>query len=151
MKSESEHTSHPGPQPKQDVHVDQKPPEVPDRVKASSAPLPSGSNRMGRIRRAQHSVWFVCTAIQVIILFRFTLLMGGADPQVGFANFVYSVSYPLVAPFLALFGREQSYGASIFEFSDLVAAGTYFVIAFGLSRLISLVMSPNDPTGNAYT
>ena len=151
MKSESEHNSDAGPHPKQDVDVDQRAPELPDRVEVSSAPLASGNSRMGRVRRAQHSIWFVCTAIQVTILFRFTLLMGGAGPQVGFAKFVYSVSYPLVAPFLALFGREPSYGASIFEFSDLVAAGTYFVIAFGLSKLTSLVMSPNDPTGDAYT
>ena len=141
MKNESQHN----------VDVDQKAPELPDRVEVSSAPRFSARNRMGRVRHAQHSIWFVCTAIQVAILFRFTLLMGGADPKVGFATFVYSVSYPLVAPFLTLFGRKPSYGASIFEFSDLVAAGTYLVIAFALTRLISLVMSPNDPTGNAYT
>jgi drug/metabolite transporter (DMT)-like permease len=131
--------------------VVQTPGGVSERVEVRDAPVTPGEDRMGKIRRVQRAIWFVCGGIQVAILFRFTLMLGGADPRVGFADFVYSVSYPLVAPFLALFGREPSYGNSIFEFSDLVAAVAYLVLAAGLSGLTTLLMSPNDPTGESYT
>ncbi|MFA7479980.1 MAG: hypothetical protein WC314_05695 [Vulcanimicrobiota bacterium] len=130
--------------------VVQTPGGTSERVEVSSSPATSGQNRMGKVRRVQSIIWFVCGLAEVAILFRFTLMLLGANPQSGFANFVYSASYPLVAPFLALFGREPTYGNSIFEFSDLIAAVTYLLVATGLARLTTLVMAPNDPSGEAY-
>lgn len=121
-----------------------------ERVEVSAAPSTPNENRMGRVRRAQSIIWFVCSAVLVTILFRFTLLLLGANSEAGFAAFVYTISYILVAPFLALFGQETIYGASTLEFSDLVAACVYLVVAYGLARLVALVMSPNDPTGASY-
>ena len=105
---------------------------------------------MGKVRRVQGIIWFACSVVSVIILFRFSLQLLGANPNAGFADLVYSISYPLVAPFLVLFGTEAVYGNSILEFSSLVAVCAYLVLAAGLCKLASLTMSPNDPTGQAY-
>lgn len=98
----------------------------------------------------QGIVWFVCSVISVIILFRFSLQLLGANPSAGFADLVYSVSYPFVGPFLALFGAESVYGNSILEFSSLVAICFYLILAAGLCKFVGLILSPNDPTGRTY-
>lgn len=108
------------------------------------------AQRMGRVKRVQGLIWFACAVVVTIILFRFGLLLLGANPDAGFAQFVYTVSHPFVAPFLALFGQETIYGRSTLEFSDLVAVVLYIAVAAGLSRLVLLMMAPNDPTGARY-
>ncbi|MBI3928875.1 MAG: hypothetical protein HY319_25260 [Armatimonadetes bacterium] len=121
-----------------------------ERVEVRPSPTSPDDHRMGQVRRVQGLIWFVGAVVLVTILFRFSLLLLGANPDAGFADFVYSVSHPLVAPFLALFGQEPIYGRSTLEFSDLVAMCLYLVIAAGLSRLVPLVMAPSDPTGGTY-
>lgn len=108
------------------------------------------AQRMGRVKRVQGLIWFACAVVVTTILFRFGLLLLGANPDAGFAQFVYTVSHPFVAPFLALFGQETVYGRSTLEFSDLVAVVLYIAVAAGLSRLVLLMMAPNDPTGARY-
>jgi uncharacterized protein YggT (Ycf19 family) len=98
------------------------------------------------IGRVQSVIWFICGFIEVAILFRFTLLFLGASPQVGFTNFVYTVSTPLVAPFLAVMGLEPSYGNSVIEFSALVAAVAYLALATGFAQIATLFLSPKIAT-----
>lgn len=118
-----------------------------ERVAVRPSP---GADRMGQVRRVQAIIWFLCAVVLVTILFRFGLLLLGANPDAGFAAFVYSVSHPLVSPFLALFGQETVYVRSTLEFADLVAACLYLAVAAGLSRLVPIVMAPNDPSGGSY-
>ena len=106
--------------------------------------------RMGQIRRAHGFVWFVAGAIMILIGFRFGLMLLGANAGSGFAQFVYGVSHPLVAPFLSLFHTEPIYGRSIVEVSTLVAFLIYPLIALGVCKLISLTLAPTDPSGNSY-
>ena len=106
--------------------------------------------RMGQIRRAQAVIWFITSVILIAIGFRFGLMLLGANANSGFAAFVYGVSHPLVAPFLALFNTQPVYGKSIVETSTLVAFLVYPLIALGLAKIISLTMAPTDPTGNSY-
>ena len=121
-----------------------------ERVEVRTTPASPDAQRMGRVKRVQGVIWFACAVVVTTILFRFGLLLLGANPDAGFASFVYTVSHPLVAPFLALFGQESIYGRSTLEFSDLVAVLLYVVAAAGLTRLVVLMMAPNDPTGGSY-
>ncbi len=121
-----------------------------ERVEVRASSTSPKERRLGQVRRVQGFIWFAYAVVLVTILFRFGLLLLGANSNAGFAGFVYAVSLPLVGPFLALFGQEAVYGQSLLEVSDLVAALLYLVVAAGLSRLVSLVMAPNDPTGGSY-
>lgn len=83
-------------------------------------------------------IWFISGVILVVLAFRFVFALLGANPANGFADFVYDISYPLVAPFFGLFSYDYQYGISKFETYTLVAMMVYSVIAWGLTALINL-------------
>lgn len=90
----------------------------------------------------QRIVWFVIGLINVIITLRFIFLLLGANQGAGFTDFVYSVSAPLVAPFVGIFG-EPVYGESVFEISSLLAIVIYTLIGWGIAKLLTLAR-PQD-------
>lgn len=83
-------------------------------------------------------IWFIAGVLLVLLAFRFVFALLGANPQNGFANFIYTVSHPFVAPFFSLFGYGYRYGVSRFEIYTLVAMAVYAIIAWGLARLVTL-------------
>ena len=66
------------------------------------------------------------------------LALLGANPSNPFASFIYSISYPFVAPFFTLFSYNFRYGISQFEAYTLVAVAVYALIAWGIARLIMI-------------
>jgi YggT family protein len=113
--------------------------------------IPSESERrLATLERVKQVIYFIASAIGVLILMRFVLLMLGANPANGFANFIYTVSAFFVRPFLSLFGGDPQYGNSVFEFSSLVAIAVYFLVAWGIAKLFTLLYAPPDPTGRSY-
>lgn len=87
---------------------------------------------------AARVVWYVAGVLLVLLAFRFVLTLLGANPSNGFANFIYSLSHPFVAPFFGLFGYNLHYGVSRFEVYTLVAMAVYAIVAWGLARLFTL-------------
>lgn len=83
-------------------------------------------------------IWFVCGVLLVLLAFRFILALLGANPGNWFANFIYTVSHPFVAPFFGLFSYNYHYGISRFEVYTLVAMVVYAVIAWILSALVNI-------------
>lgn len=95
--------------------------------------------------RANQVIWYLLAIIEILLIFRLLLEIGGANPYSGFANFMYSLSYPFVYPFRGVFGAIES-GRSVFDWSIFVAGGFYFVLAYILSRLMQIIypMTPED-------
>jgi len=87
---------------------------------------------------AARVIWYIAGVLLVLLAFRFVLALLGANPNNGFANFIYSVSHPFVAPFFGLFGYNLRYGVSRFETFTLVAMAVYAIIAWGLAKLVTL-------------
>lgn len=84
-------------------------------------------------------IWFVTGVLLTLLAFRFLLSLLGANTANGLANFVYSVSQPFVAPFFSLFNyNNYSYGVSRFEVYTLVAMAVYAVVAWGITKLVTL-------------
>ena len=75
------------------------------------------------------------SVVIVILVFRFMLLLLGANPEAAFVELVYSISAPLVAPFEAVFPTVES-GRAVFEWNSLLAIAVYAVIAWGVSSLL---------------
>lgn len=110
--------------------------------------LKDGDARVQRqsTRRTQHTpavvvlqriIWFIVGIITIIIALRFVFLLLGANRSAGFTDMIYSISSPLVAPFVGIFG-EPTYGEAVFELSSLLAIIIYLLIAWGLVKLVTL-------------
>lgn len=87
---------------------------------------------------------YVLGVVEVALGLRFLLKLFGANPNSGFASFVYDLTRPLVAPFHAVFGStvEQS---AVFEWSTLLAMVVYALLALAIVRLIEIATtSPEE-------
>jgi hypothetical protein len=83
-------------------------------------------------------IWYIAGVLLVLLAFRFVLAILGANPANGFASFIYDTSHPFVAPFFSLFGYNLQYGTSKFEAFTLVAMAVYAILAWGLTKLVTL-------------
>lgn len=99
--------------------------------------LSTGSQISSRIIAAR-VVWYIAGVLLVILAFRFVFGLLGANPANAFADFIYTVSYPFVAPFFSLFHYNLRYGVSRFEEYTLVAMAVYAIIAFAIARLLTI-------------
>ena len=97
-----------------------------------------GSNIAARV------IWYIAGVLLTLLAFRFVLALLGANPSNSFANFIYDVSHPFVAPFFSLFGYNLQYGVSRFEIFTLVAMAVYAVLAWGLVRLVTITQPHTD-------
>lgn len=114
-----------------DGHITTRTTRVEDEGQASRSYAVT-ANLMARV------VWYIAGVLTVLLAFRFVLALLGANPANAFANFIYTVSHPFVAPFFSLFGYNLRYGVSRFETYTLVAILVYLVIAWGLAKLFTL-------------
>lgn len=87
---------------------------------------------------AARIVWFVAGVLLSLIAFRFVFILLGANPSNDFVNFIYNVTHPFVAPFFGIFNYQQQLGTTHVEYASLVAMAVYWLIAFGLTRLLTL-------------
>ena len=87
---------------------------------------------------ATRVVWYVAGVLLTLLALRFVLALLGANPGNGFANFIYSITYPFVAPFFSLFSYNLSYSVAHFELYTLIAMAVYALVAYGITRLINL-------------
>lgn len=107
-------------------------------------PMPSQSVRQPEaagvpgVVLAKRIIWFLTDLLLILLAFRFVLALLGANPSNWFANFIYSVTHPFVAPFFGLFNYNQQFGISRFEGYTLIAMLVYLMIAWGLTKLLSL-------------
>ncbi len=115
------------------------------RVAKETIVIPSAATvREANLTRHRHRIYFIVHVISIIIIIRFLLLALGADPASAFANFMYALSLPFVAPFRGLFGiaPEPQYGVSVFEWSNIVAILIYYLIAWIASNTLKLMYKP---------
>lgn len=109
--------------------VDDEPVAADDRTVAPDY----GVNVVSRI------IWTVAGILLLLLAFRFVLALLGANPGNSFANFIYTVSHPFVAPFFNLFNYNNiQYGVSRFEVYTLVAMAVYAAIAWILSAIANI-------------
>ena len=89
--------------------------------------------------RLMQAVYLVFGIIEALIAIRIVLRALGANSQAGFAQFVYGVSAPLVAPFAGLFGNPQT-GGAVLELHSIVALIVYALLAWLVGKLVWLLV-----------
>jgi uncharacterized protein YggT (Ycf19 family) len=85
--------------------------------------------------RLTQLIYWVFALIEGLIAIRLILKALGANPSAGFAEFIYGITTPLVAPFLNLFAN-QTYQNSVLELSSIVALIVYALVAWLLGKLV---------------
>ena len=93
-------------------------------------------------------VWYLLSLLEVLLTFRFVLKLLGANPGAGFTSFIYDVTWPFTAPFLAVFSRTVVQG-SIFEWTTLLAMLVYWLIAIAIVRLFLMSKTVSTPEAAA--
>lgn len=84
--------------------------------------------------RGTQIVWYVLGILEALLAFRFVLHLLAANPNAGFTNFIYAITYPFVAPFQAVFGATKVAG-SVFEWTTILAMFVYWLVAWAIIRL----------------
>lgn len=96
------------------------------------------SRRIKPLYAGTQIIWYLFSVIEAILLFRFLLKIIGANPQAGFTDFIYSISQPLVKPFLGVLGSSLLAGGLV-EWSSLLALLVYWLVAWGVVRIIIML------------
>lgn len=90
-------------------------------------------------RTAQRIVYYIAGVLVSLLAIRFVLSLLGANRTNGFADLIYGITYPFVAPFFGLFNYEVVYGQGArLEAGTLVAMLVYWLIAVAIVKLIDI-------------
>jgi uncharacterized protein YggT (Ycf19 family) len=122
---------------------------------AAVAEVNPAAERAANMGWVNSLVWFIAGLLIALLAIRFILALTGADPTVGFATFIYGLSSPFRAPFAGLFGAPITYDGAVaagrLEFEDLVAMLVYAVVAWGITKLLGLMLGTNRNRGTVVT
>lgn len=89
--------------------------------------------------KLQGGIYLVFGILEGLLGIRFVLGLLGANPAAGFAQFIYGITGPFIAPFAGLFGQPRFEG-SVFEFNALAAILVYALLAWVLVKIVWLVL-----------
>jgi hypothetical protein len=92
--------------------------------------------------QAERVVSLIVGIVEVLLAARLILALLGANPSNGLVNLVYSITKPLIAPFVGIFG-SPTLGISNFETATLVAMVVYALIGWGINAAIRLNRKDN--------
>lgn len=87
---------------------------------------------------AERVIYYIMGLLLALLAFRFVLSLLGANRANAFANIIYGITYPFVAPFFGLFGYQVQYGVARFEIETLVAMAVYALLAYAIAKLIRI-------------
>ena len=93
---------------------------------------PSGTTLAARI------VYIITGIIVSLLAFRVLLSLLGANRENGFADLIYTLSYPFAAPFFGLFSYDPEYGVARFELETVFAIFVYLLVGGLIARLLTI-------------
>jgi len=125
------------PKPTTEYRTVERPAAGVDRVEAVAYD-PFAARRQAADRIVQLVYW-IFGLIEGLILIRFILKALGANPSAGFAQFIYGITAPLVAPFYGLFGNPSAQG-SVLELHSIVALIVYGLLAWLIAKLVWILV-----------
>lgn len=99
---------------------------------------PRAYHQKKAIFRTYQVIWYILGIIEILLAFRLILKALGANPMSGFTNLIYALSDPLALPFLGILPVTAT-SNFVFEWSTLIAAAVYLVIAYGIVELMQFV------------
>jgi hypothetical protein len=104
---------------------------------AATAYDPYAGRRQASYRLVQ-AIYLVFGIIEALIAIRLVLRLLGANAQAGFAQLIYGLTAPFIAPFVGLFGNPSA-GGSVLELHSVVALIVYALLAWGVAKVAWLL------------
>ncbi len=104
----------------------------------------STSSRTKPLYRGTQVVWYILGILEALLAFRFVLKLLGANPNAGFTEFIYAITYPFAAPFLNVF-RVSRVEGSIFEWTTLLAMLVFWLVAHAIAKLFVISKPVSTP------
>jgi hypothetical protein len=96
-------------------------------------------------------IWLLLGLLEAVIAFRFIFKLIGVNAANTFATFIYAVSNVFVAPFESLTGAPAA-GGMILEISSIIAMMVYLLIAWGIERIVYVLLyRPRGPVNVRQT
>ena len=93
-------------------------------------------------------IWAVLGLLEILLGLRFVLKLIAANPDSGFAAFIYGITSPFVAPFALLVGTP-TFEKMILEWTTLIAMGIYALFFWGVVTVIRIVV--DRPSARSIT
>jgi YggT family protein len=118
--------------------VEPAPTVATDRTEATTYD-PYAGRRTLSVKLTQ-AIYLIVGLVEVLLLVRFVLKALAANAEVGFAQFIYSVTGPLVAPFVGLFGASPAGAGAVLEPYTILAVVVYGAVGWLLARLVWLLV-----------
>ena len=82
-------------------------------------------------------IYYVLNVIEIILALRLVFRLLGANPASPIVNFLYTISAPLVAPFVGIF-RQPVTGTSVLEVSTIIAMVIYALLVYLIIKLFRI-------------
>jgi YggT family protein len=95
--------------------------------------------RLVQVVNIQQVIFLLFGIVEGLLGIRFVLGLLGANPAAGFAQLIYRITDPFLAPFAGLFG-QPSYEGMVFDWNALVAILVYALLSGLLAKLVAFVM-----------
>jgi len=132
-----------------DQDVEPVPSMATDRTETEISDPYSGRRAMS-IKLTQ-AIYLIFGVIEALLLIRFALKALGANAETGFAQLIYAITGPLVAPFLGLFGTPTPTGGATLEPYTLLAMVVYAAVGWLFARVVWLVFGETRSSSVART
>lgn len=121
-----------------------------EQVDVTKTVEPDGTTTIETVHRQVSSdylsirrvIFYLLDIILLILAVRFVLRALGADPTSSFTGFMYSISWPFVAPFQGVAAAVRVQGG-VFEWSSLIAMAVYCLIGYIVVRLFRIIAANN--------
>jgi uncharacterized membrane protein len=100
------------------------------------------------LQSVEYLIYFIFGALEILLAFRFILMLTGASATSTFVQFIYNLSGIFVYPFSGIFKTAVTQGnvaASVFEPASLVAIIVFPVLAWGIVTLIHVLSRKQQP------
>ena len=93
-------------------------------------------------------LWTILGLLEIFLGIRFVLKLIGANAASGFAQFVYGVTGPFMAPFVGLVPTPAS-GGTVFEVTALIAMAIYLLLFWIIARVVRI--ATDRPSARSVT
>ncbi|MHB1294038.1 MAG: YggT family protein [Anaerolineae bacterium] len=94
--------------------------------------------RRNQLVRSTRLVWLVFGILDAMIGLRVLLKLIAANPEAGFAQFVYNTTEVFLAPFSGLTSTPSA-GGAVLEIPSVIAILVYALLAWGIVKMIWIV------------
>lgn len=90
------------------------------------------------VMKVEKVVYLIYGVLAGLLAIRFVFSLLGANRSNTFADFIYTMTGPMVAPFRGLFNIDTTYGVSRFDIESVVAVIVFGLVAWIVTKILDL-------------